>query len=148
MGKVRNILHSKGPNNQIYSIVRGDTVLHALQVMAEKNVGALLITENEKLVGIFTERDYARKLFIKGKSSRDTLVDEVMTEKPITVNMQTGIEECMKIMSEKGRRFRHLPVVENDKLVGMISTGDVVRYIIDEQKLIIENLEQYITGHH
>jgi CBS domain-containing protein len=146
MGKVRNILHSKGKTNQVFSVAPGDTVLHALEVMAEKNIGALLITENEKLVGIFTERDYARKLFIKGKSSRDTLVNEVMTENPITVRIDTGIDECMKIMSDK--RFRHLPVMDNDKLVGIISIGDVVRFIIEEQKFIIENLEQYITGHH
>ena len=111
--------------------------------MCEKNIGGLLITDNGKLVGIFTERDYARKLILKGKSSKDTMIKELMTENPISVTLDSSIDDCMQIMS--GKRIRHLPVVEGDKLVGMISIGDVVRHIMEEQKDIIEHLEAYIS---
>ena len=144
MGKVRNIIQTKG--GTIYSVPSDTIVYNAIELMFEKTIGALLIIDNGKFVGIFTERDYARKLALKGKSSKDTLIREVMTERPITVTLDTTIENCMKIMSEK--KIRHLPVVESDKddkLVGLISVGDVVKFIIEEQKFIIENLEQYIT---
>lgn len=141
MGKVRNIIQSKG--NAVFSIQSGITVYNALELMFEKSIGALLVVDNGKFVGIFTERDYARKLILKGKSSKETLIREVMTEHPITVTLDTSIEDCMKIMSDK--KIRHLPVTENDKLAGVISVGDVVKFIIEEQKFIIENLEQYIT---
>ena len=144
MGKVRNIIQTKG--GTIYSVPSDTIVYNAIELMFEKTIGALLIIDNGKFVGIFTERDYARKLALKGKSSKDTLIREVMTERPITVTLDTTIEICMKIMSEK--KIRHLPVVESDKddkLVGLISVGDVVKFIIEEQKFIIENLEQYIT---
>ena len=144
MGKVRNIIQTKG--GAIYSVPSDTIVYNAIELMFEKTIGALLIIDNGKFVGIFTERDYARKLALKGKSSKDTLIREVMTERPITVTLDTTIENCMKIMSEK--KIRHLPVVESDKddkLVGLISVGDVVKFIIEEQKFIIENLEQYIT---
>ena len=95
------------------------------------------------MVGIFTERDYARKLILKGKSSKDTLIKELMTENPISVTQDSSIDDCMQIMS--GKRIRHLPVVEGDKLIGMISIGDVVRHIMEEQKDIIEHLEAYIS---
>ena len=141
MGKVRNILQSKG--SAVFSVEPGVTVLTAIQIMCEKNIGGLLITDNGKLVGIFTERDYARKLILKGKSSKDTLIKELMTENPISVTLDSSIDDCMQIMS--GKRIRHLPVVEGDKLVGMISIGDVVRHIMEEQKDIIEHLEAYIS---
>ena len=141
MGKVRNILQTKG--NAVFTIPSNTTVYNALEIMVEKSIGALLIVDNAKFVGIFTERDYARKLIVKGKASKETLIREVMTEHPITVTPDTSIEECMKIMSE--RKIRHLPVMENDKLSGLISVGDVVKFIIEEQRFIIENLEQYIT---
>jgi CBS domain-containing protein len=141
MGKVRNIIQTKG--NAVFSVQSGITVYNALELMFEKSIGALLVVDNGKFVGIFTERDYARKLILKGKSSKETLIREVMTERPITVALDTSIEDCMKIMSDK--KIRHLPVMENDKLVGLISVGDVVKFIIEEQKFIIENLEQYIT---
>ena len=144
MGKVRNIIQTKG--GTIYSVPSDTIVYNAIELMFEKTIGALLIIDNGKFVGIFTERDYARKLALKGKSSKDTLIREVMTERPITVTLDTTIEICMKIMSEK--KIRHLPVVESDKddkLVGLNSVGDVVKFIIEEQKFIIENLEQYIT---
>jgi CBS domain-containing protein len=141
MGKVRNIIQTKG--NAVFSVPSSITVYNALETMFEKSIGALLVVDNNKFVGIFTERDYARKLILKGKSSKDTLIREVMTEKPITVTLDASIEDCMKIMSDK--KIRHLPVMEAEKLVGLISVGDVVKFIIEEQKFIIENLEQYIT---
>ncbi|RNI26489.1 CBS domain-containing protein [Rufibacter latericius] len=143
MGKVRNILANKG--HKIYSIEPDDTVYQALELMCEKNLGALLIIDRGRFTGIFTERDYARKVILKGKASKETLVREIMSERPATVTPDTSIEDCMKLMTLS--YIRHLPVLENDELVGLISIGDVVKYIIDEQKFIIENLEHYITGH-
>lgn len=142
MGKVQNILQGKGRN--IFSVEPTTVVYAAIEVMAQKNIGGLLITENGKLVGIFTERDYARKLILKGKSSKDTTIGELMTKNPFTVTLDSSIEECMELMSN--RRIRHLPVLDNGELVGVISIGDVVRYIIEEQKSIIEHLEHYIAG--
>lgn len=141
MGKVRNIIHTKG--NNVYSVPSNTTVYNALMLMLEKGIGALLIIDDDNFIGIFTERDYARKLIVKGKASKDTLIKDVMTTNPITVTLDTSIEDCMKLMSE--RKFRHLPVVDDGKLEGLISVGDVVKFIIEEQKFIIENLEQYIT---
>jgi CBS domain-containing protein len=142
MGKVRNILARKA--NLTFSISPETTVYEALELMVEKNVGALLVTENGKLSGIFTERDYARKVILKGKASKDTLISEIMTERPITVSPDSTIEDCMRLMTNKF--IRHLPVVNGDELVGVVSIGDVVKFIIEEQKFIIENLEHYITG--
>ncbi len=142
MGKVRNILESK--NHVLFSITPETTVYRALEVMVEKNVSALLVTRNEELVGIFTERDYARKVILKGKSSKETLISEIMTGSLITVTPDTSIDDCMRLMTD--RFIRHLPVVEADNLIGIISIGDVVKFIIEEQKFIIENMEHYITG--
>ncbi|HEY9045594.1 MAG TPA: CBS domain-containing protein [Ohtaekwangia sp.] len=145
MGKVRNILQGKG--NVVFSVAPSVTVYKAIELMSLKNIGGLLITDTQgRLMGIFTERDYARKLILKGKSSKDTLIGEIMTENPVTVSPDTSIEDCMKTMTN--RFIRHLPVVEDGELVGMISIGDVVRFIIEEQRGIIEDLEFYITGHH
>ena len=141
MGKVRNIIQTKG--NAIYSVPSSTTVYQALEIMFEKNIGALLVIEEGKFLGIFTERHYARKLALRGKSSKETMIGEIMTEQPATVACDTSIEDCMRIMSSK--KIRHLPVMEEGKVVALLSMGDVVRYIIDEQKFIIENLEQYIT---
>jgi CBS domain-containing protein len=141
MGKVRNIIQTKG--NAIYSVPSTVTVYQALELMFEKNIGALLVIDEGKFVGIFTERHYARKLVLRGKSSKETTIGEIMTEQPVTVTCDTSIEDCMRIMTSK--KIRHLPVMENNKILGIISMGDVVRYIIEEQKFIIENLEQYIT---
>ncbi len=140
MGKVRNIIQAKG--NSIFSVPPTVTVYQALELMFEKNIGALLVIENGKFRGIFTERHYARKIILRGKSSKETPIGEIMTERPVTVTCDSSIEDCMKIMSAK--KIRHLPVVENEKIEGIVSMGDVVRYIIEEQKFIIENLEQYI----
>ena len=141
MGKVKNILDSKG--KVVYSVEPSVMVLKAIELMCDKNIGGLLITEGEKLVGIFTERDYARKLILKGKSSKDTPIGDLMTRNPFTVTPENTIEDCMKLMTDK--HIRHLPVEEDGKLVAMISIGDVVKQIIAEQKSIIEHLESYIT---
>lgn len=141
MGKVRDILRYKG--SAVYTVEPTVTVYKAVELMCEKNIGGLLIVENGKLAGIFTERDYARKLILKGKSSKDTLIRELMTMNPVSVTPSSSIEDCMAIMTDK--RIRHLPVVEADTLIGMISIGDVVRFVIEEQKSIIEHLENYIT---
>jgi len=141
MGKVRDILKTKG--RAVFSVAPSITVYKAIEQMCEKNIGGLLIMENGILEGIFTERDYARKLILKGKSSKETPISELMTKNPITVTTDTSIEECMNIMSDK--RIRHLPVTEDNHPIGMISIGDVVKHIIEEQKSIIEHLEHYIT---
>lgn len=142
MGKVKDILDFKG--NAVYHVSPDVTVYHAIEVMCEKNIGGLVIIENGKMVGIFTERDYARKLILKGRSSKDTLIKDLMTTKVFTVTPDTSIEQCMRMMSDK--KFRHIPVEENGELVGVISISDVVRSVINEQKSIIEHLEQYIAG--
>lgn len=144
MGKVRNILHNKG--NAVFSVDPDMMVYRAIELMCEKNIGGLLIVENGKLVGIFTERDYARKLILKGKSSKDTPIKDLMTSNLVTVSPDTSIDDCMRVMT--GRKIRHLPVLDKGDLVGIISIGDVVHYVIEEQKSIIEHLEHYITGHH
>lgn len=141
MGKVRNIIQTKG--SQIYSVAPSVLVYQALELMFEKNIGALLVVDGDKFAGIFTERHYARKLILRGKSSKETTVGEIMTEQPVTVNPDTSIDECMRIMAAK--KIRHLPVLDEGNLAGLISMGDVVRYMIEEQKFIIENLEQYIS---
>ena len=142
MGNVSNILRTKG--NITFSVSPNTFVYNALELMFEKNVSALVVLENEELVGIFTERDYARKVILQGKASKETLISEIMTDELITVSSNTSIDECMRLMTN--RFIRHLPVVDNDKLIGIISIGDVVKNIIEDQKFIIENMEHYITG--
>ncbi len=142
MATVKNILDSKG--NAIFTITPDTTVYHALELMVEKNVSALLVMENDKLAGIFTERDYARKVVLKGKSSKETAIGDIMTSNLITVTSASSIDECMELMT--GKYIRHLPVVDEGKLTGIISIGDVVRTIIQEQKSIIGHMEQYIAG--
>jgi len=144
MAKVRSILQEKGKD--IFSVESTTMVYRAIELMCEKNIGGLLIVDNGKLEGIFTERDYARKLILKGKSSKDTPIGELMTRNLVTVSPDTSIEDCMRAMT--GKKIRHLPVLEDNTLVGIISIGDVVWFVIDEQKSIIEHLEHYITGHH
>jgi CBS domain-containing protein len=144
MGKVRNILQAKG--NQVFSVEPTTTVYKAIELMSEKNIGGLIIAGADgNMLGIFTERDYARRVILQGRSSKDTAIGEIMTTDPITVSPDNSIEDCMKLMT--GRFVRHLPVLDNGCLCGMISIGDVVRFIIDEQRGIIEELEVYITGH-
>jgi CBS domain-containing protein len=144
MGTVRHILQKKG--NNVIAIEPTSTVFKALETMVEQNVGALIVMDQGKFAGMFTERDYARKVILKGKASRDTLVQEIMSEHPAAVTPDTTIDQCMALMTEK--YIRHLPVLENKQLVGLVSIGDIVKCMIDEQKCIIEDLEHYITGHH
>lgn len=139
--KVSDIIKAKG--NKVYSVTGQVSVYEAIKEMSEKNIGAILVIEDEKLIGILSERDYARKIVLKGKLSRETLVKEIMTENVLTVNTSDTIEKCMGIMTKK--HIRHLPVVENDKVVGMISIGDVVNGIIETQKATIEHLQNYIA---
>ncbi len=146
MTSVAKILQSK-PDAIVHTIAPTALVFDALKLMADKGIGALLVTEGEAIVGIFTERDYARKIALMGRTSSVTQVREVMTSAVRFVRPDQTSEQCMQIMSTG--RMRHLPVVDaNDKLVGMISIGDLVKDIISEQKFIIEQLEQYITGSH
>jgi CBS domain-containing protein len=142
MVTVRQILKNK--NSQIWSTQPEATVYSALQLMADKGIGALLVLADGKLVGIFSERDYARKVILHGKSSVETPVSEIMTPGVITVRLDQTIGECMTLMTEK--RFRHLPVVEGDRVVGVISIGDVVKAIISDQEFMIKQLEIYISG--
>ncbi|MBC7920519.1 MAG: CBS domain-containing protein [Ferruginibacter sp.] len=141
MKTVAHLLKHKG--NDIYSVSPDATVRQALEKLVEKNVAGLLVMENNQLVGIFTERDYARKVVLKGKNSQDTLIREIMTEKVITITPLTPIDTCMEIMTQ--RRIRHLPVLHNEAVVGVISIGDLVKFIIEEQKHTIQNLESYIA---
>jgi len=142
MSTVKDILSKKDPN--IYTISPDETVFNALKVMAEKNIGALIVTDGEQVQGIFSERDYARKVILKGKSSKDIKVSEIMTPKVLVVTPQNTVDECMALMTEK--HVRHLPVIENDKLVGVVSIGDIVKQIITDHKFTIKELEKYISG--
>ena len=144
-----NMLHTIGQllqvkGSQIWSIEPQATVYRALQIMAEKNVGALLVIDKGRLVGIFSERDYARKIILKGKASKDTSVSELMILEVFYTDTDATLEECMALMTAK--HIRHLPVLENKQLVGIVTLGDVVRQIIAEQKFTIKELEKYITG--
>ncbi|MCW8907352.1 MAG: CBS domain-containing protein [Sedimenticola sp.] len=131
-------------DGQIWSISPDATVYEALVLMDQKNIGALLVMQGEQLIGILSERDYARKIIIKGKSSKETLVKEVMTTEVCYVDKKTKTDECLAIMSDK--RIRHLPVYENNQLIGLISIGDVVKSIISEQEIVIDDLFNYIHG--
>jgi len=131
-------------DGRIWSISPDATVYEALVLMDQKNIGALLVMQGEQLIGILSERDYARKIIIKGKSSRETLVREVMTTEVCYVDKKTKTDECLAIMSDK--RIRHLPVYENNQLIGLISIGDVVKSIISEQEIVIDDLFNYIHG--
>lgn len=142
MKTVSQLLQQKGHN--IWSIAPDATVYDALELMADKNIGAVLVMDGENLVGILSERDYARKVILKARFSRDTLVREIMTEKVVCVRPDQSVEECMALMTAK--RIRHLPVTEGSKVIGVISIGDAVKAVISEQEFIIEQLENYISG--
>ena len=142
MTSVRSILQAKG--NQVISVTPETLVSTALELMAEKNVGALVVTKDGTLTGIFSERDFARKTVLHGRGALDSTVKELMTSFIFTVTPEQSIEECMSAMTAK--RIRHLPVLENDKLIGVISIGDVVKAIISEQGHLIQHLENYISG--
>ena len=142
MTTVKSVLLFKG--NNIWSVDPDTTVFEALKIMAEKNIGALLVMHQKTLVGIFSERDYARKIVLKGESSRTAIVKDVMTSAVLSVHPEQSIEECMSLMTNK--HIRHLPVLENGTLIGLISIGDVVKAIISEHEDTIKHLENYITG--
>ncbi|MEM5430606.1 CBS domain-containing protein [Cupriavidus oxalaticus] len=143
MKTARQVLESK-PTQAIYSIPPTATVYAALQLMAEKGIGALLVIEHGDIKGILSERDYARKVILMQRTSRETLVREIMTTSVIYVSASQSTDECMALMTK--HRLRHLPVMENDELIGMLSIGDLVKDIISEQQFIIEQLEHYIHG--
>ena len=142
MKSVKQILQDK--ENEVWKVTPDTTVFDALELMAEKNIGALLVLEADKLIGIFSERDYARKVILKGKASRNTHIKEIMSTKVLYVGPDQSIEECMALMTDK--HIRHLPVLTGDELLGIISIGDVVKAIISEQEITIHWLEKYISG--
>lgn len=142
MTRVRDILAVKG--RDVWSIGPNVSVYDAMKLMADKGIGALLVMEGAKLVGIISERDYARKVILQGRSSRTTAVQEIMTTRVAYAELEQNIEECMALMTEI--RIRHLPVIDAGEVRGVISIGDLVKSIIAEQKFIIEQLERYITG--
>ena len=143
MRTVREFLNSA--NQTLATISPEETVYQALTLMAERNLTALLVVKNKALVGIFSERDYARKIILKGKRSRETQVGEIMTAKLITVEPSETVNECMSIMTE--RRVRHLPIVNPDgEMLGIISIGDVMKIIMEEQRFMIKELQRYISG--
>jgi CBS domain-containing protein len=141
-GSVGAILAHKG--SAVWSIAPDAMVFDAIQLMADKNVGALPVVENGQLKGMISERDYTRKVILKGKSSKETPVRDIMTEELITVKAGDTVSECMRIMTDK--RIRHLPVMDGSELIGIVSIGDLVRRIISAQTAAIDNLEKYITG--
>ncbi|MCZ7597481.1 MAG: CBS domain-containing protein [Gammaproteobacteria bacterium] len=142
MTLVSQVLKRKG--NDVWSVRPDDTVFEAVRMMAEKGVGALVVMEDDRLVGIISERDYARKIILEGKASRDTPVSEIMTRKVLCVSPDRTVDECLALMSDK--RARHLPVVEDKHVIGVLSIGDMVKVKIDEQQLQIDQLKQYISG--
>ena len=141
MKTVKRVLEAKG--REIYSTTPDTTVFDALEEMAERNVGALIVLDDGEVVGIFSERDYARKIILLGRSSRETPVRDIMTTRVVYARPDLSLEECLALMTDK--RIRHLPVMEDDELVGVVSIGDLVKGIIQEQRFIIEQLEGYVS---
>ena len=141
-GQIREVLHNK--QGAVWTILPDATVLDAIQMMADKNVGALLVTKDDKLIGIISERDYSRKVVLKGRSSKDTPVRDILSGHVIHVSPDHTVDECMRLMTE--HRVRHLPVLEGNKVVGVVSIGDLVNWIISAQSSTIQQLEAYITG--
>lgn len=142
MRSVRDILREKG--SHIYSITPEATIYEALEVMADKNVGALLVMAGDAAVGIISERDYARKIVLKGRLSRETAVHDIMVTDIVCIGPEADVERCMQLMTHN--RVRHLPVLENGRLIGIISIGDIVKAIIEHKEEIIEQLKDYISG--
>jgi CBS domain-containing protein len=142
METVNQLLKVKG--GQIFSVAPTDSVLRAIEIMATRHVGALLVISQDGLLGIISERDYARKVILKNRSSHDTPVGDIMTKNPVTVSPDATVHHCMETMTEG--RFRHLPVVDKGRVVGMLSIGDLVKAVIEDQSQKIEQLERYIAG--
>jgi len=139
---VRHLIQKKGQD--VWKTGPDATIIEALELMAEKDIGALLVFDGDQLSGIFSERDYARKVILQGKSSHNTLVRDIMTEQVVCIQASQSVAECMAVMTDK--RIRHLPVLDNNQVIGVITIGDVVKEIISEQEFVIEQLENYITG--
>jgi CBS domain-containing protein len=139
---VGQLLDAKG--RKVWSLGPDATVYEALQLLAKKNVGALVVVENDRVCGILSERDYARKIILIGRDSRETAVSDIMTSEVRTITEEQPVSQCMSLMTE--HHIRHLPVVEGERLVGLISVGDVVKAVMAEQAFLIQQLEQYITG--
>ena len=142
MATIKQLLDNKGHN--VLSVEPADTVYDAIKMMAANSVGSLVVLEEEKLVGIITERHYARNVILKGRSSQETTVGQIMSTRVVCARPEQTVEECMAVMTDKA--VRHLPVLENKELVGLVSIGDLVKSIISDQKFIIEQLEHYISG--
>jgi CBS domain-containing protein len=142
-GSIHEILDHKG--NAVWTVSPDNTVFEAIQLMSEKNVGALLVTEHGKLIGIVSERDYTRKVALKGRTSKDLRVRDIISEKVMSVTPQNTVEECMRLMTEN--RVRHLPVLDGEKIIGVVSIGDLVNWIISAQSTTIRQLETYISGY-
>jgi len=140
---IRELLKRKAPQ-EVWSITPEATVYRAIELMADNHIGALPVIAGDKLVGIISERDYARKVILKGRSSKETRVEEIMTAPVIFVEPSHAVEDCMKIMTEK--RIRHLPIVEEEKVVGVVSIGDLVKWIISAQEHTIQQLQDYVSG--
>jgi CBS domain-containing protein len=143
MTTVRNLLEAK-PSETNYSVASTDTVLQAIKIMADARIGAVLVTEGGKIVGIYTERDYLRKGESEGRAAKDTKIRDVMVSKMVTVTKDTTVDQCMALMRQYN--IRHLPVVENDQLVGLVSMRDVMSAVLDEKEFEIRGLENYIMG--
>ena len=141
-GTIDSILNQK--SGEVWSVSPDATVYDAIAMMADKNVGALLVVENERLAGILSERDYTRKVMLRGKRSRETLVREIMSTELTTVEPKEGVDDCLRFMTEK--RVRHLPVVQNGEIRGVISIGDLVKHVISVQSATLDQLERYISG--
>jgi CBS domain-containing protein len=142
MNSIGQLLESKGKD--IWTIAPNATVFEGLRIMAKRNIGALLVIDKDNLVGIFSERDYARKVILEGKSSKDTAVGELMTKDVYYIDPKNTLQESMAVMT--ARHIRHMPVLDKDRLVGMVTLGDVVKQIIAEQEFTIRELEKYISG--
>jgi len=142
METVNQLLKVKG--GEIFSVAPTDSVLRAIEIMATRHVGALLVMGQDRLLGIISERDYARKVILKNRSSHDTPVGDIMTANPVTVSSDVTVHHCMEVMTEG--RFRHLPVVDKGRVVGILSIGDLVKAVIEDQSQKIEQLERYIAG--
>ena len=142
MKTIKQLLGEKG--SDVWSIGPQETVFQAIKEMAEKEIGALVVLDDGKLVGIISERDYARKVILKDKASRDTTIDEIMTAPVVCGRLDQTVDECMALITDK--RVRHLPIIDQDQVIGVISIGDLVKSIIAEQQFVIEQLEHYISG--
>jgi CBS domain-containing protein len=143
MTNVAQVIQNKIEQN-IFTISPESTVLEAISLMADKGIGALVVTDQDKVVGILSERDYTRKVILMERTSKETTVSEIMTAKVLTVTKSNSVEDCLNLMTD--RHLRHLPVVENDKLIGLISIGDLVKVVMEDQRKLIDQLQQYIAS--